>query len=146
MNSPSLSLKLSMYHFCNLPAPHTPQRSRGPRLNLRMKSISLDSPESSDAGTIPGQGGRHPGHGVVFAKTDVNSGGGGGRRYGYGCGYMSMIRTRVSSTNLLPSIPPSSSSPPGTGGRRALPPNTVTFEATSAPASHNQCKTKRYFF
>ena len=127
--------------FCQPTAPHSPQRSRGPRLNLRMKSISLDSPESSDTTTSTGVHIRPTGSGPTLSSVGKASDGA-GRRYG---GLLNVIRTRVGSGTLNPITSPSSSSTTtssscGGAARRMVPPTTVNIGATSAPASYNQCK------
>ena len=105
-----------------------------------MKSISLDSPESSDTTAATAATHIRPtGSGPTLSsvgKTET-----GGRRYG---GLLNVLRTRVSSANLIPITSPSSSSTTtsSSGGpiRMMAPPNTVNIGATSAPASYNQCK------
>ena len=125
--------------FCCLPtAPHSPQRNRGPRLNLRMKSISLDSPESSsDTTNSSGIHIRPTGSGPTLSTVGKTEGG--GRRYG---GLLNVIRTRVASGTLNQITSPSSSSTNGSNGgqnRRMPPPSSVDIGANSAPASYNQC-------
>lgn len=118
-------------------APHSPKQ-RGPRLNLRMKSVSLDSPDCGPED--------HSGSGLVKRNMSVpkvvdqlnqsdpsNNGnfgvGVGNRRYGT---WANVVRSRMAAAqaaqnpNLLP--------------KKMIPPSSMEFRlATSAPASHNQC-------
>ena len=104
-----------------------------------MKSISLDSPESSsDTTNSSGIHMRPTGSGPTL--TTVGKTDGGGRRYG---GLLNVIRTRVAAGTLNQITSPSSSSTNGSSGgpnRRMPPPSSVDTGANSAPASYNQCK------
>ena len=104
-----------------------------------MKSISLDSPESSvDTTTSGGVHIRPTGSGPALSTVGKTEGG--GRRYG---GLLNVIRTRVAAGTLNQITSPSSSSANGSNGsqnRRMPPPSSVDIGANSAPASYNQCK------
>ena len=102
-----------------------------------MKSISLDSPESSEPMSSVATAMRPTGSGPSLTMGKADGVPSGGRRYG---GLLNVLRSRVSTTNLLSATSSSSSSATNGGAQmRITPPANVTISATSAPASYNQC-------
>ena len=124
-------------------APHSPKK-RGPRLNLRIKSISLDSPDCGfDVGSSCGGSVRQNIPKVVESYC------GGGSDFNYN---NSSNRPAAAYGTWVQIVKSRMAAQMGQNRadrqlRRVTPPSSMEFAAvTSAPASYNHCKSSCFMF
>ena len=136
-------------------APHSPKK-RGPLLNLRMKSVSLDSPEcgfdqNKGCGSVAGSCGGLCRRNMSVPKVvetayssspppggennNFSHMGGSSRRYGT---WVHIVKSRMAAQMAANNQHYNNVSP---SKRRMIPPSSMEFgTATSAPASSYHCK------